>query len=287
MKKELIVSIIVTVFLIIVGLFFVQNYKLQQAKFALYSAQVNTAQSNGIESNSEQNKTDALATSLSIQDVATHSTASDCWIIINNKVYNVTNYLRLHPGGSNRIIPYCGQDATQAFLTQGGEGSHSSQAYADLVPLYIGDISSADANNTVSVTNPTNTNPQLSPGSKINTPDTNQVSGVFLSTQTVATHNIASDCWLIVSGKVYNVTNYINLHPGGSNRIIPYCGQDATQAFLTQGGGGSHSSLAFADLAQLYIGDVGTQTSATNLQPNPAPTPTAVNSSDEHEYEDD
>lgn len=140
MKKELIIGIIVTIFFIIVGIFFVQNYKLQQAKFALYSAQNSPNQPKISDNNSNQNKTDVLATSLSIQDVATHNSTSDCWIIINNKVYNVTNYLRLHPGGSNRIIPYCGQDATQAFLTKGGEGSHSSLAYADLAQLYIGDV---------------------------------------------------------------------------------------------------------------------------------------------------
>ena len=46
----------------------------------------------------------------------------------------------------------------------------------------------------------------------------------------VATHNTPSDCWLTISGNVYNVTSFIPLHPGG-DAIDPYCGTDATSVF--------------------------------------------------------
>jgi cytochrome b involved in lipid metabolism len=49
------------------------------------------------------------------QNIATHNDSSDCWIILNNKVLDVTNYLYQHPGGASAIIPYCGSDATSAF----------------------------------------------------------------------------------------------------------------------------------------------------------------------------
>ncbi len=140
MKKELIVGFILTIFLVIAGLFFIQNYKLQQAKFALYSLQNNSTQQNVAGNNSNQINPTDVAKTLNVQDVATHNSANDCWIIISGRVYNATGYLNLHPGGSNRIIPYCGQDATQAFITQGGGGSHSSLAYNDLAQLYIGDL---------------------------------------------------------------------------------------------------------------------------------------------------
>ena len=75
-------------------------------------------------------------------EVQKHSQPSDCWIIVENKVYNVTDYLNLHPGGAGLIIPYCGADATQAFLTKDGKSSHSQKAFQELKTLYLGDVNS-------------------------------------------------------------------------------------------------------------------------------------------------
>jgi cytochrome b involved in lipid metabolism len=74
-------------------------------------------------------------------EVTKHSSSKDCWIIIENKVFNVTTYLRSHPGGAGTITPYCGKEATRAFQTKGGGGgNHSSRAYAQLNAFYIGDL---------------------------------------------------------------------------------------------------------------------------------------------------
>lgn len=60
--------------------------------------------------------------------VAEHSSRGDCWLIIENGIYDVTTYLNQHPGGISQVLPYCGKDATEAYATQGGRGSHSSNA---------------------------------------------------------------------------------------------------------------------------------------------------------------
>ena len=74
-------------------------------------------------------------------EVAKHNSRTDCWIIVEKKVYNVTTHLRTHPGGAGLITPYCGKEATQAFQTKGGVGgNHSSQAYAQLKAFYVGDL---------------------------------------------------------------------------------------------------------------------------------------------------
>lgn len=77
---------------------------------------------------------------LSQEEIGRHNTENDCWIVINNDVYDVTNYMNTHPGGTGQIIPYCGKDATNAFDTQGGQGSHSQQARIDLSTLILGKV---------------------------------------------------------------------------------------------------------------------------------------------------
>ena len=47
--------------------------------------------------------------------VSSHDKAWDCWIVLNQVVYDVTLYLEYHPGGKAEIMKYAGQDATEAF----------------------------------------------------------------------------------------------------------------------------------------------------------------------------
>ncbi len=70
----------------------------------------------------------------------------------------------------------------------------------------------------------------------------------------VASHSNRNDCWLIISGKVYDVTSFINEHPGGAAQIISSCGKEATTQFQTQDGEGRHSRQADAMLADYLIG---------------------------------
>jgi len=81
--------------------------------------------------------------------------------------------------------------------------------------------------------------------------------GTTLTSALVATHSSQSDCWIIVSGKVYSVSSYINLHPGGRSVITNMCGKDATTAFTTKGGLGTHSSAAWSTLGGFLVGALG------------------------------
>ncbi|KAJ7772058.1 glyoxylate dehydrogenase [Mycena maculata] len=44
-----------------------------------------------------------------------HASRESCWIIVHNRVYDITDFLEEHPGGSKIILRYAGQDATAAY----------------------------------------------------------------------------------------------------------------------------------------------------------------------------
>ena len=48
----------------------------------------------------------------------------------------------------------------------------------------------------------------------------------------VAKHNTADDCWCIISGKVYDLTDFAPEHPGGSAIVTELAGKVATEDFL-------------------------------------------------------
>lgn len=50
-----------------------------------------------------------------LADVAKHHTESDCWVVVNGQVLDVTHFMADHPGGKKAILIYAGKDATEEF----------------------------------------------------------------------------------------------------------------------------------------------------------------------------
>ena len=50
----------------------------------------------------------------------------------------------------------------------------------------------------------------------------------------VRANNTAKSCWTAIDGYVYNLTNWISAHPGGSGAIVFLCGTDGSNAFKAQ-----------------------------------------------------
>ena len=61
---------------------------------------------------------------ISAEEVALHKSDENCWIVLNGKVYDVTDYLEEHPGGVGKIMEQAGGDATKAF----NDAKHSMDA---------------------------------------------------------------------------------------------------------------------------------------------------------------
>jgi L-lactate dehydrogenase (cytochrome) len=47
----------------------------------------------------------------------------------------------------------------------------------------------------------------------------------------VAKHNTAEDCWVVLNGHAYDMTDFLEDHPGGAGIIVKYAGRDASKAF--------------------------------------------------------
>lgn len=69
-------------------------------------------------------------------EVAKHTSSSDCWMVIDNKVYDATSFLLEHPGGEDIMLDSSGRDATREFEDVG----HSQEARSQLEKLLIGDL---------------------------------------------------------------------------------------------------------------------------------------------------
>ncbi len=71
-----------------------------------------------------------------LKDVASHCTEASCWMVINDHVYDVTEFLSLHPAGIEIMMEHAGTDATTAFVEKG----HSSDAESLLEKYLIGEL---------------------------------------------------------------------------------------------------------------------------------------------------
>lgn len=113
------------------------------------SKQINSSSSDIATSNNGSNGSENTSEKapLTAEEVQKHSTKSDCWTIINGKVYDVTGYVNRHPGG-NEILLACGKDGTSLFVerktssgnTVGSGTPHDTNAANELAKLMIGTL---------------------------------------------------------------------------------------------------------------------------------------------------
>uniref|UniRef100_A0A8C4QQT0 Cytochrome b5 n=1 Tax=Eptatretus burgeri TaxID=7764 RepID=A0A8C4QQT0_EPTBU len=69
-------------------------------------------------------------------DVEKHRCCTSAWIVINNKVYDVTAFLAEHPGGEEILLEQAGCDCTKIFDSIG----HSLDAHLVAEKYVIGEL---------------------------------------------------------------------------------------------------------------------------------------------------
>eukprot|EP00941_MAST-03F_sp_MAST-3F-sp1_P000234 g234.t1 len=71
------------------------------------------------------------------------------------------------------------------------------------------------------------------------------------SLEEIKKHNTEDDCWIAIHGKVYDLTKFLDDHPGGPDVMTDEAGTDGTGEFENVG----HSEGAREQLAEYLIGE--------------------------------
>ena len=57
---------------------------------------------------------------VTMEQVAQRSSVDDCWVVIDDIVYDLAEFIAEHPGGETNVINTCGSDASEVFATEVG-----------------------------------------------------------------------------------------------------------------------------------------------------------------------
>ena len=81
---------------------------------------------------------------LTLTEVAAHDNELDCWVVVENGVYNVTSFIDNHPGGRDKILAACGKNASEAFATHRASSAGAPDPHEILASMKIGSIQESD-----------------------------------------------------------------------------------------------------------------------------------------------
>ncbi|XP_070684522.1 cytochrome b5 type B [Pempheris klunzingeri] len=100
----------------------------------LVNTEAADADSNNVEENGDT--VDGCAKYYTSEEIRVHNMSTDTWLIIHNKIYDITCFLEEHPGGEEVLLEQAGADATESFEDVG----HSTDAREMLQQYYIGEL---------------------------------------------------------------------------------------------------------------------------------------------------
>ncbi|KAF6155886.1 hypothetical protein GIB67_039217 [Kingdonia uniflora] len=92
------------------------------------------------------------------------------------------------------------------------------------------------------------------PGNETVIDTSNKKASKLYTRAEVLLHNERSNCWIIIKEKVYDITPYVEEHPGG-DAILAHAGDDSTEGFF----GPQHATRVFDMIEDFYIGELEQQ----------------------------
>lgn len=106
---------------------------------------------------------------------------ADLWVLINGKVYDMSEFYTKHPGGPDIIEELAGKDGSQSF----NDAAHPAASKRELETYCVGEY--------------------VTPKQ-------------FKKLEEIAEHNQPGDLWLLINNKVYDVSKF--KHPGGIEILV-------------------------------------------------------------------
>jgi len=79
--------------------------------------------------------------------------------------------------------------------------------------------------------------------------------GASFSLEEINRHKNEGDTWVIHAGKVYDISDFVERHPGGKDILLKNSGKDITR-MMTEDHVHKHSKIAYGWLHKYYIGEV-------------------------------
>lgn len=85
---------------------------------ATWKDRIDQTQATALEETGPKPINPAGTINLTNSEIKAHNLKSDCWSIVNGNVYNLTTFVKSHPGGASVIANICGKDGSKAFVNQ-------------------------------------------------------------------------------------------------------------------------------------------------------------------------
>lgn len=168
-----------------------------------------------------------------LSEVTRHSLAEDCWLAINGRVYDLTEFLDRHPGGRSVILQWAGKDASKMF------NEIHQPAWLDLYlrpESCIGELGLEEELMSDSYWHTLRKNRidelreelriLVEAPTEVDTTAHPRAAGIPLSE--VGQHHSSQDCWVAVNGMVYDLSRLVAQHAESRNPVLAFAGRDAS-----------------------------------------------------------